>query len=245
MLNKSSTSFSRNTWLRVILFLEDRQINYFDRKISRSTWRAFAPEEMTRHPWFSRCSNGFRRNLNNCQMPRVALADRSAVATVWLHLLWAATPILHPARAASLLSRDVFLSLSRHFKINLSFALARRRLSIPFNLACKCRLNIFRRFTTAPLPPSSSPAVVRAALSNYFSKRGERMAGKLRGRGKGEWSRRFSEPLGGEHAGCISTYRRAREEEMLRRYRPMGFQSQQAIELLMWSASSDPSEGSP
>jgi len=74
---------------------------------------------------------------------RVVLPDRSATSVA--PSSGAAQSPLSPC----LLSLSLFLSrgapLSRHFKINLSFALARlrRRLSIPFNLACKCRLNIF------------------------------------------------------------------------------------------------------
>lgn len=89
-------------------------------------------------------------------MPRVRRYRIRSAATVWLHLL----------RDVAAQIPSVSLPRSRHFKINLSFALARShtaRLSIPFNLACKCRLNIFRRPTTALSP------VVRAALSATIS----------------------------------------------------------------------------
>lgn len=113
-------------------------------------------EGMVRHQWFCRCSNRFRRNLNNCQMPRGAAGSLGSNLGC---TFFGCRPIsrLPLVYALSLLlsSLDVFLSPTISKSICLSrwrAHTARRRLSIPFNLACKCRLNIFRRPTKAPRP---------------------------------------------------------------------------------------------
>lgn len=100
----------------------------------------------------------------------MALPDRSS-ATPVAHLLRAAqTPSLspHPPYSLDVFLLSLSLSSSPSPAISKSICLsrwrvrtARRRLSIPFNLACKCRLNIFRR----PAKPStSSRCVVRRAI---------------------------------------------------------------------------------
>lgn len=105
-------------------------------------------------------SNGFRCNLNNCQMPRGAA--RSLGGNLGC-TFFGCRPIsrLPLVYALSLsLSLDVFLSPTISKSICLSrwrAHTARRRLSIPFNLACKCRLNIFRHPTKAPPPPPRRP----------------------------------------------------------------------------------------
>jgi len=70
---------------------------------------------------FCRCSNEFCRNLNNCQMPRGASGSFGRQQPLQLLRLLSATPL-----SLSLsLSLRRGLPLSRHFKINLSFARAR------------------------------------------------------------------------------------------------------------------------
>lgn len=144
------------------------------------------------------------------------LPDRSAATLVAPSSGAAQFPVYLSSMLSLFLSLDVFLSPTISKSICLSrwrAHTARRRLSIPFNLACKCRLNIFRHPTKAPPPPTPSSALFPVTIS---------LSGGIRvGR-----SRNFE--AGGEHAGCISMYRR--ERETLERYHPLGFQSRRASE---------------
>lgn len=183
--------------------LKNRRTNYLDYKIpDPRARRTFAREEMKRdsttrrHPWFCRRSNGFRRNLNNCQMPRVALpgsfggnrlvAPSSGLPPQSLVYSQPARSLSSPLSTCS--------SRSRHFKINLSFALARSCGGASL-FPSIWLVNVVWIYFGAPRQPSlpfspPSSAQLSATISLSAGKGWERGRG---GEDKRERSRRFSE----------------------------------------------------
>lgn len=114
-------------------------------------------------------------NLNNCQMPRATAAGRYHVLS-WLASSQASfvvraspNPCPSPLRSAPCFPAAISKSICLPFPRTVP-------LSIPFNLACKCRLYIFRRTgrrqdarLSRDRGQSSSPRASQRGASSFFA----------------------------------------------------------------------------
>ena len=143
-------------------------------------------ESMMRYQQFCRCSNGFRRNLNNCQMPRGAAGSLGSNLGC---TFFGCRPI--SVYLSSMFSLSLFSSLS----LSLSLSLSTCSTLLPFQNQFVFRAGALTQRDGASLFPSiwlvnvvwiyfgaprkllPLPLVVRAVPCNHFSKRWDKGEG--------------------------------------------------------------------